>query len=78
MPFPLKSLGAALPHCTAELDPEVFGCESVATKHSLEASAMVQELPKVGRGKQSAARSAGADGSRGLAAGSSRCCFQLN
>jgi len=78
MPFPLKSLGAALPHCTAELDPEVFGCESVVTKHSLEASAMVQELLKVGRGKQNTTRNAGADGSRGLAAGSSRCCFQLN
>lgn len=77
MQFPLKSPGAALPRCTAELNPEVFSCESVATKHTSETSAMLQELPKVGRGEQKAAREAGAEDTGGFACSSSSC-FQLN
>lgn len=33
MPFSLKFLGAVLPCCMPELNPEIFACESVATKH---------------------------------------------
>lgn len=52
MQFSLKFLGAALPRCVAELNPEIFSCESVATKQGFVTSAMVQQLPKVGRVEQ--------------------------
>lgn len=48
----LKFLGAALPCCMAELNPEIFNCESVATKHDFVTSAVVHQLLKVGRGEQ--------------------------
>lgn len=38
---------------------------------------MLQELPKVGRGEQKAAREAGAEDTGGFACSSSSC-FQLN
>lgn len=52
MQFSLKFLGAALPRCVAELNPEIFNCESVATKHGFVTSAVVHQLLKVGRGEQ--------------------------
>lgn len=52
MPFPLKFLGAVLPRCVAELNPEIFSRESVATKHHPVTSTVAHQLLKVGRGEQ--------------------------
>lgn len=50
----------------AELNPEIFNCESVATKHGFVISAVVHQLLKVGRGEQKTARNAGVDDTGGF------------
>lgn len=79
MQFSLKFLQAALPPCVAELNPEIFSCESAATNQGFVTSAVVQQLLKVGRGEQK-----NLPGilvrmiAEVLTACSSYSCFQLN